>query len=199
MKTILLILFLLLMGGLAFGQTPAVGNHKLGFMRSDQLFTFTLSDVTKIDTVGFEQFIVPEGIKPGERYKVRFEKIEMSVPVIEKIDGEAATFSANWSIHGTTTATGWHAGTIAYSNVVGSTATYTFNGTKIELFGEKTSTHGTGTVTLDGVTTQVSFKSTAKELPALIYSSPTLSPGSHTLKLTVGNGYNLIDYFSITK
>lgn len=135
-----------------------------------------------------------------------FKKPGGTVPpvfVTEKVDGEKATFSPNWSIHGITTAADWYGEnntrTIAYSNVVGSSVSYTFTGTKIELWAEKKTSHGTGTVSIDnGPAQSVSFVGPSA-LPVLIYSSPDLPLGSHTIRMTVVNGYNLLDYFQITK
>lgn len=137
---------------------------------------------------------------------ITFTKRGTTIPPVlttEKVDGEKATFSTNWSIHGTTTASGWYGDptpTIAYSNVAGSSVSYTFTGTKIELWAERKSTHGSGTVTIDnGQPEIVSFVSTTTSLPVLIYSSPNLTLGSHTIKLTVTSGYCLLDYFIVTK
>jgi hypothetical protein len=145
-------------------------------------------------------FIAPDGLV----YEgvITWKKVGGTLPppvfVTEKVDGERATFSTNWSLHGPTTAAGWFGPTIAYSNVVGSSVSYTFTGTRIELFAEKLPTHGRGVVNLNGVDTQVSFIG-PKELPALIYTSPVLPLGTYTIKLTVVSGYCLIDYFQIVK
>lgn len=133
--------------------------------------------------------------------------------VTEKVDGERATFSTSplWSLHGITTAATWYGvpnPTIAYSNVVGSSVSYTFTGTKIELWGERkpndpaktaAQNHGNGTVSIDnGAAQPVTFVGPSA-LPVLIYSSPDLPLGSHTIRLSVVSGYNLIDYFLIHK
>lgn len=137
---------------------------------------------------------------------ITFTKKGTTVPPVlatEKVDGEKATFSANWSIHGTTNASGWYGDpspTIAYSNVTGSSFTYTFTGTKIELWAERKVTHGIGRVSINGgPEVTVFFNTQPFGIPMEIYSSPSLPTGTHTIKLTVASGYCLLDYFIVTK
>lgn len=140
-------------------------------------------------------FIAPD----GEVYEgvITWRKVGGVVtPVTEQIDGELATFVGSWVRTGTNP--GWHNNTIAFSNTPGATASYTFTGTRVELWSELLPSHGLGTVTLNGVTTQVSFRGPSK-LPALIYSSPTLPSGTYTIKLTVVTGYNLLDFIQVFK
>lgn len=154
-------------------------------------------------------FIAPDGgIYEGV---ITWRKVGGTTPppvfITEKVDGERATFSAApnpvWSLHGTTAAPGWYGEnntrTIAFSNVAGSFFTYTFTGTKVELWAEKKTSHGTGTVSIDnGPVQPVSFIGPSA-LPVLIYSSLDLPIGVHTIRLTVVSGYSLLDYFIITK
>lgn len=121
------------------------------------------------------------------------------VPVVtEKIDGELATFVGNWVR--TSTNPGWYLNTIAFSNTVGSTASYTFTGTKIELWAERLATHGIGTITTDnGAAVPVNFNVAPFGLPVKIFEGATLPLGTHSIKLTVGSGYCLWDYVIVTK
>jgi hypothetical protein len=198
MKNIILTL-LLLSSLLANAQNPPQdGPHRLQFVDTRLNFKYILSDVTKPDTVGFEEFIVPEGVKAGEKYIVRYEKLTTSAPVVEKIDGELATFSAGWAR--SLNNPGWYQNSIAYSNVAGSTVSYTFTGTKVELFAERLASHGVGNISIDnGTATQVSFKVAPFGLPVKIWESAVLPNGSHTIKLTCVSGYVLLDYFQIVK
>lgn len=123
--------------------------------------------------------------------------------VVEKIDGSKATFKplANW-VQGT--AAGWFGdidkpNSIAYSGTVGATATYTFTGKRIELWAERLSSHGTGTVTVNGVVTPVSFNMLPFGLPVKIYDSGVLPVGTYELKLTVVTGICLLDYLQVHK
>lgn len=135
---------------------------------------------------------------------ITFKKPGGTVPpvfVTEKVDGERATFTGTWT-RGITTAPGWYgvpSPTIAYSNSVGASVSYTFTGTKVELWGERRTTHGTGTVSIDnGAAQPVTFVGPSA-LPVLIYSSTDLPLGSHTIRLSVVSGYNLLDYFSVVR
>lgn len=118
-----------------------------------------------------------------------------------KIDGRNGTFVGGWT-HGTGDAL-WYKKTLSFSNVAGNTTTFKFQGTKLELWGEKKSSHGTGTVTIKlgstVVHTQaVSFVNATTVLPALIYTSPNLTPlTNYTVELKVTSGWNLIDFLVI--
>jgi hypothetical protein len=124
----------------------------------------------------------------------------VSAPVIVEqiVDGELATFSSNWTYHGSTIATGWHANTISFSNVAGSTVTYSFTGRKIEVYGETLPGHGTGTIKIDNEPeVTVSFKSATKVLPAKIFEKSWATDGPHTITVKVTTGYVLADYFKV--
>lgn len=119
-------------------------------------------------------------------------------PVIQKVDGESATFTGNWAR--TPNNPTWYLGTIAYSNTAGATASYTFNGTKVEIWAERLASHGTGTIKIDtGAEVAVSFNTTPFGLPVKIFESATLPLGNHTITLKCVSGYVLLDYFSIVK
>lgn len=121
-----------------------------------------------------------------------------ATPVTEKVDGQLATFTGIWVR--TSSNPTWYLNTIAFSNSPGSTVSYTFTGTRIELHAERLATHGQGKISIDsGAETIVSFNTVPFGLPVLIYSSPTLTLGVHTIKLTVVSGFNLLDYFILTK
>lgn len=124
-----------------------------------------------------------------------------------RIDGRNSTFVGTWANGFTTNASGqtvdigWYKNTIAYSNVAGNTVTFKFQGTKVELWAEKTPTHGTGTVTLRNGTTVVETKTVSfvgtKELPVLIYSSASIPLATYSIELKVTSGYNLLDFYVV--
>lgn len=116
----------------------------------------------------------------------------------EKIDGELATFTGTWAR--TSNNPAWYLNTIAYSNTVGAAASYSFAGTKVEIWAERLASHGIGTVKIDnGPEVQVSFRATPFGLPVKIFESATLPLGSHTVTLKVVSGYCLLDYLIIHK
>lgn len=135
---------------------------------------------------------------------VNFWKPPVVVPPTDdttKIDGRNGTFVGSWS-HAVNTAEGWYKNTLSFSNVAGNTATYRFQGTKLELWGERKTSHGTGTVTIKLGTTVIDTKSVtfvgATLIPALIYTSPNLTPNTnYTIELRVTSGWNLIDFLTI--
>jgi hypothetical protein len=121
--------------------------------------------------------------------------------IIEKLvdSEEGVIFSAGWTFHGTTQAAGWYKGTLSYSVVANSIAAYTFTGRQIELYAELKSDHGTGKVSIDnGPETTVSFKGSPTLQQQLIYKSPVLTDGVHTIILKAnGDGPVLLDYFKV--
>jgi hypothetical protein len=119
-----------------------------------------------------------------------------------RIDGRNGTFVGTGWGHPIAAGNGWSANTLSFSNIAGNTVTYKFQGTKVELWGEKKTTHGTGVVTVRlGAnvidTKTVSFIGTT-QLPALIYTSPNLTANSnYTIELKVTSGWNLVDFLVI--
>ena len=60
----------------------------------------------------------------------------------------------------------------------------TFTGSKIYLVGTIDPNHGTANVTVDGVTTSINTWASSRSLGQIIYTSPDLAHGEHTLTLT---------------
>ena len=66
----------------------------------------------------------------------------------------------------------------------GASFTVNFTGSKIYLVGTIDPNHGTANVTVDGVTTSINTWASARSLGQIIYTSPDLAHGEHTLTLT---------------
>jgi hypothetical protein len=79
-------------------------------------------------------------------------------------------------------------GTSARSHHASDSATLRFKGTQVRLYGVLGKKGGFGTLLLDGalVPDTVSFYAPRVRTNALIYTSPTLSDGMHTLVIQVG-------------
>lgn len=78
-----------------------------------------------------------------------------------------------------------------YSYTTGNTATLTFNGSQVKLYGVKEPVGGIATISIDGgATVDVDYYSSTQSLQN-IYTSPILSNGSHTLVLTVSGRKNI--------
>lgn len=200
MKLTTLLLFIT---SVAFGQElMLVEVSKTWPKRADieatpgKTYTYTLGD----DSARY--FIPPAG--KTVRAVIKFEEVGTAPATTETIDAtrETTQFSGSWTA-GATNATGWLGNTIAYSNVSGETAKFNFNGTGIEVYAEKKPGHGTGTITITKgtqvvATTSVNFNAPL-QLPAKIFEKKDLQRGDYTLTLTVGSGWNLLDYFVVHK
>ncbi len=102
-------------------------------------------------------------------------------------DGETGTganrfgYSTGWASGGTP---GAYKGGNTYSNTANATATVTFSGTKIEYYAVTDPTHGRVAVSIDnGTETVVDLYSTTRAPNRLVWTSPALSSGSHTLTI----------------
>jgi hypothetical protein len=184
-------IFLLILwfaGTLSFGQNKIVPVKKNGEYVAPLYnpVTGAVSDVI-VDSVNFWK---PKPVIP--------------IPTDDttKIDGRNGTFVGAWT-HATSTTAGWSSNTLSFSSTGGNTVTYRFQGTKIEFWGEKKPGHGTGVITVKlGTnvidTKTVSFVNAAQVLPALIYTSPNLTPSTnYTIELKVTSGWNLVDFLVI--
>ena len=125
--------------------------------------------------------------------------------VVEPYDDTSASY----------TGTGWvqSASTSAYflsrdtrSNVVGATATFTFTGTKVAWRGVRGNSYGRAEVRIDGADPVIvdSYASTTSN-QAVLWSSPVLTDGTHTIRITVtdknassSNGTISVDRFDVT-
>ena len=78
------------------------------------------------------------------------------------------------------------AGTNSWDNIANDFVTVTFTGTQIRLYGVRDPRHGTGMVSIDGgPETAISFNAATRQGNVLLFTSPTLSPGTHTFRLRV--------------
>lgn len=127
-------------------------------------------------------------------------------PVIETIDNTQMTAADGWTRNGPTTSPGWFNNTTAWSNTVGANISYTFEGTKVELWAERKNTHGKGQVIIydeqsdtEVSSVEVDFSQAPHGLPVLIWASPTLPEKQYTFMLRCNSGVVLDDYLKITK
>jgi len=83
----------------------------------------------------------------------------------------------------------------SWSSTANEYVTLAFNGKRVALYGVLDPVHGTGAVSIDGgAETNVSFNGAARRGNVVLWSSPTLTQGQHTLKVRVtGNGSVAID------
>ena len=104
---------------------------------------------------------------------------------VTSLDDRAMTFTGSWQ---TCSGCGSElfSGTNTWSNVTGDTATLTFTGTQLRFFGVRDPRHGIGAVSIDGgAEVMVDFFNATRQGNFLLWTSPTLSPGTHTFRLRV--------------
>lgn len=107
---------------------------------------------------------------------------------------DAVTFSNNW---GNWNDSKDYAGTLKYTYTQGATATFTFNGKQARFYGQKRPDLGTFDVYLDGeLVDTVSAVNDTAIYQQILYETPVLSNGSHTLTIEVASGQIIADAFS---
>jgi hypothetical protein len=78
-----------------------------------------------------------------------------------------------------------------YSSTTGSYYTYQFSGTQAKLYGAVASHHGIAGVSIDGGgETNVDFYNANRTEQQLLYTSPVLTSGTHTIKVRVTGNKN---------
>jgi O-glycosyl hydrolase len=82
-------------------------------------------------------------------------------------------------------------GTTSWDGQAGDTVTFRFSGVQARLYGVDDSNEGIGDVSLDGgSSTEIDFYSRVRTGDALVWSSPLLPPGTHTITLRVSGTRN---------
>jgi hypothetical protein len=93
-------------------------------------------------------------------------------------------YTGNWSY--ATGSPGKYQGDDHFSDTTGATARITVTGTRIVLYGSKAPWHGIATLSIDGAApTTVDYYAAARQDNVALYTSPSLTAGSHTVVLTV--------------
>lgn len=95
------------------------------------------------------------------------------------IDNTEMTTSGNWNAE---KIDGCFKGTSMWTTQSGATASFSFTGTKFAIVGTKDPNHSTFTVSVDGGAAQtVDTHDSVRTVPALLFESDTLSPGTHNV------------------
>ncbi|SFJ53935.1 Glycosyl hydrolase family 26 [Paenibacillus sp. UNC496MF] len=104
-------------------------------------------------------------------------------------------YSGSWS---TSTGTAKYNGSDHYSATTNDVYQVTFSGTKIKLYGSKDAHHGIAAVSIDGgAETNVDFYAATRADNTLIWTSPTLAAGNHTLKVRVTGTKNAASTWTV--
>ncbi|HEY0828273.1 MAG TPA: hypothetical protein VGE40_09275, partial [Bacilli bacterium] len=94
-------------------------------------------------------------------------------------------YISGWTLYNSSTL-GLYNDTMHYSNILDSTAQYQFNGAGVTLYSQKDGDKGIAAVSIDGGSeTLVDLYSSTHQGSVAVWSSGTLSPGTHTLKVRV--------------
>ena len=92
-------------------------------------------------------------------------------------------YAGTWQ---TSTGAAKYQGDDHYSYTTGSSYTFRFSGTQVALYGAKASHHGQASVQIDGGTAvTVDQYSSTRQDNVLMYRSPALTAGAHTVRVTV--------------
>ena len=98
------------------------------------------------------------------------------------------SYTGNWSV---SSGTGKYNSDDHYSADANASAKVGFTGTQVKLFGAKASHHGIAAVRIDGGSeTMVDLYSASRQEQALIYTSPALAKGTHTVEVRVTGNKN---------
>ena len=109
----------------------------------------------------------------------------------------AVTLSSGWTK--TDTRYGWSGGAAVQSNVVGTTATFTFTGTSVRWLGSRGRGMGKALVKIDGNTVKTVdlYAIPNDEIRSPIFMVNDLSDGPHTLSIEVVSGVVVVDAFDV--
>jgi hypothetical protein len=92
-------------------------------------------------------------------------------------------FSSGWN-YGASCGAFCFNGDDHYSNTNNATVNFRFTGTQVKLYGAKDPGHGIAAISIDGGSeTNVDYYASSRQGQQLMYTSPTLSSGSHTVKV----------------
>ncbi|QHW32498.1 hypothetical protein GZH47_17900 [Paenibacillus rhizovicinus] len=105
------------------------------------------------------------------------------------------TYSGSWS---TSAGAAKFGGSDHYSATTNDYYQVSFNGTKVKLYGSKDAHHGIAAVSIDGgAETNVDFYAVSRADNTLLWTSPTLAAGNHTLKVRVTGSKNAASTWTV--
>ena len=155
-------------------RVTQVGSATLKLNGSTVTFTATVNGVTQTKIVARQPF-------GGTR------TVQSADPKRVEENNPAVTFSSGWTRSDVTW--GWSGGSAMQSATPGATASITFNGTSIRWIGARGRGMGMASVSVDGVFKQMVnlFAHPTDEVHTNAVTINDLSPGQHTLTITVGS------------
>ena len=124
-----------------------------------------------------------------------------TTPPPVRVDDTATsiTYTGSWSAAGGR-GYGDYNDNVHYTTTNGDSESLTFTGTSVSVYGELNSDQGNVGISVDGATaTTVSTTSTPRQANQILWSSPALNSGVHTVTVTKLSGtYTTTDGFSVT-
>ena len=105
------------------------------------------------------------------------------VPSSTTLNDPSFVYAGTWS---TSTGTGKYLSDDHFSSATGATFSITFSGTSLRLYSAVASHHGIGAVSIDGgPESDVDFYSATRQEQALVYATPSIAIGNHTVVVRV--------------
>jgi len=138
-------------------------------------------NVLRRDTVLKESSISVIEVPPGKQAHLTFEPISVTTAIIDNVS-PLMIYVGAWT-NGTTTAIGFQQNTIAWSNTIGNTVTFSFTGKRLEWFSEYKTTHGRASVTVNGIEKIINLGS-ANTGPGIV-AEWNLPQGNYTVMIKV--------------
>lgn len=100
------------------------------------------------------------------------------------VENEKFNYTGTWDFYGSQS--GAYYNDNHYSAITNNYYTLTFFGTQAKIYAAKANNHGIAGISIDGgAETNVDLYSSARLDQALVYTTPVLSPGKHTIKVRV--------------
>lgn len=140
-------------------------------------------DLLRRDTVLKESSISVIEVPPGKQARLTFEPIPVVIITnnFDNVDTQNI-YTGVWN-NGPTTASGFTNNTLAWSNIIGSTLTFNWTGSKIEWFSEYKTTHGRASVAVNGIERIINLGS-ANTGPGIV-AEWTLPQGNYSIVIKV--------------
>ena len=157
-------------------QRTQVGWMTVRFNGDTATFTAVVNGVEQVRTIARQAFGNPNPPIPAKANRVE--------------DSSGVVFTGPWTK--SSSQFGWSGGSAMQSTTAGATASITFTGTSIRWIGSRGRGHGIALVSVDGgPAREVSlFARPTDEIHAPAVTISGLSPGQHTLKITVAGRHD---------
>jgi len=138
-------------------------------------------------TEDFEDNPVPQGAAP-DMGAFEFGSTGGGGGAVTSVNDNAFSYSGSWSL---ATGAGKYLDDDHYTNSTNAFYTYTFTGTKAQVFAATAPWHGRAGISVDGgLETLVDLYSPTKVNQVPIYTSPSLPTGTHTVKVRCAGTHN---------